>query len=112
MTVQRIPTDHAGGKWLFCYTSAINDTGTLAVDLNYMFRVPLWPVVQMDSRQVGSYRATGIRVVDVHELAAGKLAALLRGEPAGIRLMPMGCCAERRLWTPSPCGWGSSCMER
>jgi len=49
----------------------------LAVDLNYMFRVPLWPVTSRDSRRVGSYQAHGIPVLDLHELAAGKLAALL-----------------------------------
>ena len=42
-----------------------------------MYRVPLWPVTVMDSRPVGSWQATGIPVVDKHELAAGKLAALL-----------------------------------
>ena len=31
----------------------------------------------MDSRSLGSWRATGIPVVDLHELAAGKLSALL-----------------------------------
>lgn len=40
-----------------------------------MFRVPLWPVTMFEAR-VGSYLAAGIPVLDVHELAAGKLAAL------------------------------------
>jgi len=42
-----------------------------------MFRVPLWPVVTQDSRPVGSYQAKEITIIDIHELAAGKLAALL-----------------------------------
>jgi hypothetical protein len=42
-----------------------------------MFRVPLWPVTTWDSHPVGSRRAEGIPVVEVHELAAGKLVALL-----------------------------------
>ncbi|MFI5379065.1 MAG: nucleotidyl transferase AbiEii/AbiGii toxin family protein [Tepidisphaerales bacterium] len=76
MTVIRVPTDHAGGKWHLRYASAVNETAVLAVDLNYMFRVPLWPLVLRHSRRVGSYHAKGIPVLDLHELAAGKLAAL------------------------------------
>jgi len=45
--------------------------------INFMFRIPLWPVQNMDSRPVGIWQAVGIQVVDVHELAAGKLSALL-----------------------------------
>ena len=44
-----------------------------------MYRVPLWPITVMDSRRVGDWQATGVPVVDVHELAAGKLAPALRG---------------------------------
>jgi len=77
MTVTRMPSDHAGGKWQLRYASAVNETGTLAVDLNFMFRVPLWPVAPQDSRRVGSHQATGIPVLNAHELAAGKLAALM-----------------------------------
>lgn len=77
MTVIRVPSDHAGGKWHLRYASAVNETAMLAVDLNFMFRVPLWPVAPYDSRRVGSYQARGIPVLDLHELAAGKLAALL-----------------------------------
>ncbi|MCK7505531.1 MAG: nucleotidyl transferase AbiEii/AbiGii toxin family protein [Desulfobacterales bacterium] len=47
--------------------------GNLEVDINFMFRVLLWPVVTSDSHSVGTWRATGIPVLDRHELAAGKL---------------------------------------
>jgi predicted nucleotidyltransferase component of viral defense system len=76
MHVARMPSDHAGGKWRLRYDSAVGDGGNLEVDLNFMYRVPLWPVVEMTAR-VGSYSATEIPVLDVHELAAGKLVALL-----------------------------------
>lgn len=75
--VHHIPTDHAGGRWSLRYTSALGQGGNLEIDLNFMFRVPLWPVVTQDSRPVGSYMARQIPVVDIHELAAGKLVALL-----------------------------------
>lgn len=76
MNITRVPTDHAGGKWRLRYESALGESGNLEVDLNFMFRVPLWPVTIRDAK-VGSYSAKQIIVLDLHELAAGKLAALL-----------------------------------
>ena len=76
MNITRVPTDHAGGKWRLRYDSASGEGGNLEVDLNFMFRVPLWPVVMQDAK-VGSYSAKQIPVLDLHEVAAGKLAALL-----------------------------------
>lgn len=76
-TVRRQPEEHAGGKWSLRYENAPGRGGNLEVDLNFMFRVPLWPVTTRDSHLVGAWRATGVPVLDRHELAAGKLAALL-----------------------------------
>lgn len=76
-TVRRVPAEHAGGKWQLRYPSAGGQGGNLEVDVNFMFRIPLWSVRTLDSRSVGIWQAIGIQVVDVHELAAGKLAALL-----------------------------------
>lgn len=77
-SVRRMPKEeHAGAKWALRYGSAHGQTGNLEVDLNFMLRVPLWPVATRDSELVGVWRATGIPVLDHHELAAGKLAALL-----------------------------------
>lgn len=75
--VGRIPADHAGGRWALRYQSALGTGGNLEVDLNYMFRVPLWPLAPRDSCSIGSLRASGIPLLDIHELAAGKFAALL-----------------------------------
>lgn len=76
LAVTRVPGDRAGGKWRLRYASALGGSSNLEVDLNFMFRIPLWPVAAMDSVPVGSYSAAGIPVLDLHELAAGKLAAL------------------------------------
>lgn len=76
-TIRRIPGDHAGGKWQLRYQSALGQGGNLEIDLNFMFRVPLWPVVTRDSHTIGSCKARKIPVLNIHELAAGKLAALL-----------------------------------
>ena len=77
MSVLRQPGDHAGGKWRLRYDSSVTGTANLEIDLNYMFRVPLWPVASSDSQRIGSSRAKAIPILDIHELAAGKLAALL-----------------------------------
>ena len=76
-TIRRMPSEHAGGKWSLRYPTAAGQTGRIDVDVNYMYRVPLWPVRPADSHPVGSWQATDIPVRDLHELAAGKLAALL-----------------------------------
>jgi len=58
----------------------VNSAGSsdkLEIDLNFMLRVPLWPVAILDSKPVGPAIAREIAVVDRHELAAGKLAALV-----------------------------------
>ncbi len=73
----RMPEEHAGGKWSLRYQSAAGQSGNLEVDLNFMYRVPLWPVTLSDSYPVGTWQANQIPVIDIHELAAGKLAALL-----------------------------------
>jgi predicted nucleotidyltransferase component of viral defense system len=76
-TVKKKPEAHAGGKWRLSYQSFEGLSGNIEVDLNFMFRVPLWPVMTLNSHPVGSYGARGIQVLDIHELAAGKLCALL-----------------------------------
>ena len=76
-TVRRTPDEHAGGKWRLAYVSYAGRPAVLEVDLNYMYRQPLWDVHEADSHQIGGFRARRIPLVDLHELAAGKLAALL-----------------------------------
>ena len=49
----------------------------MELDVNFMLRTPLWPPVRADCHPVGSLRAAPVHVLDPHELAAGKLAALL-----------------------------------
>jgi hypothetical protein len=69
--------EHAGGKWRLGYLSSAGAGGNLEVDLNYLIRTPLWPVQSLDSHLIGSWQAREIPVMDVHELAAGKITALL-----------------------------------
>ena len=81
-TVRRMPEEHAGGKWSLRYHTASGGSARIEVDVNYMYRVPLWPLVTMTSRPLGGWQASGFPLVDVHELAAGKLAALFARQRA------------------------------
>ena len=76
-SVRRTPAEHAGGKWQLRYQGAQGQGGNLEVDLNFLHRIPLDPVQVMDSKPLGSFQAKGIPVLGVHDLAAGKLVALL-----------------------------------
>jgi predicted nucleotidyltransferase component of viral defense system len=75
-TITKLPTEHAGGKWRLRYASALGTDANLELDINFLLRVPLWRVERHDSRPVGSFIARAIPILEVHELAAGKLAAL------------------------------------
>jgi len=80
-TTKRVPDEHAGGKWRLVYQSFTGQSGNLEVDLNFMFRLPLWDFQPADSYMLWNFQAKNIPVLDIHELAAGKLAALLvRGQ--------------------------------
>ena len=82
LSVRRLPTEHAGGKWSLRYSGAAGRSGALEIDVNYMYRVPLWPVRTMDSRPLGGWQARDIPVIDILELVAGKLCALMSRQRA------------------------------
>lgn len=44
LTVKRMPSEHAGGKWRLSFVNTGGSSDNLEVDLNFMLRVPLWPV--------------------------------------------------------------------
>lgn len=75
--IKRVATEHAGGKWRLNYVSAVQPGGNLEIDLSYLYRVVFWLVVLKDSCFVGQYQAKKIPLLDLHELAAGKLSALM-----------------------------------
>jgi predicted nucleotidyltransferase component of viral defense system len=75
--VRRMPDEHAGGKWHLRYESDLTAGGNLQLDLNFMFRVPMWPATLLSSCSVGSYEPVEFPILDLHELAAGQLAALM-----------------------------------
>lgn len=76
--LHRNPRKHAGGKTVLIYKSLMGTKGRLEIDLNYVYRMPLW---NPEWRSSPSWpKATNARVLDIHELAAGKLNALLERE--------------------------------
>jgi predicted nucleotidyltransferase component of viral defense system len=75
LEVYRNPREHAGGKMVLRYQSALGHTGNLEIDMNYMYRTPLWDAELKNSHQ-WPLKVKNIPVLDIHELAAGKLHAL------------------------------------
>ncbi len=75
--LKRVPTEHAGGKWRLSYKSFTGINQNIELDLNYMHRIPLLPVQRMDSFPLGDQFVRQIPIQNIHELAAGKLCALI-----------------------------------
>lgn len=73
--LDRNPNRHAGSKMIWRYGSILGQKGNLEVDLNYMYREPLWPILWLLPK-LNYSGAVEIPVLDIHELAAGKLSAL------------------------------------
>ncbi|MDE0047690.1 MAG: nucleotidyl transferase AbiEii/AbiGii toxin family protein, partial [bacterium] len=75
--IRRRPEGHAGGKWLARYSSALGGNVTLEVDVNHMARQPLFGMARMDSPPLNGIQARSVLVLDLHEIVAGKLVALI-----------------------------------
>jgi predicted nucleotidyltransferase component of viral defense system len=80
--IRRQPDDHAGGKWIARYGSALGGAATVEVDINYMSRQPLFGAARMDSIDLGGTRALNVPVLDLHEVVASKLVALVDRQAA------------------------------
>lgn len=74
-SIERSPSEHAGGKMRLRYLSVLGGGGRLELDLNYLIRQPLWPTVSCKSAHLNDI-SVSFPVLDIHELAAGKLTAL------------------------------------
>ncbi len=73
----RHPKEHAGGKMVWRYPSVLGNQGNLEIDLNFMYRIPLLPIEHRNSVTFANKQVNNLPVLDIHELAAGKLTALL-----------------------------------
>ena len=78
MNIERSATAHAGGKYEIRYPSTLNrGKGSIEVDLNYMYRVPLLPLEYKQSAKLGGRQSNPILLMSFEETVAGKLSALL-----------------------------------
>jgi predicted nucleotidyltransferase component of viral defense system len=75
--IRRQPGEHAGGKWIGRFTSVLGGGATLEVDVNYMARQPLFGVDRLDSVALAGVQAKGIALLNLHEVVASKLVALI-----------------------------------
>jgi predicted nucleotidyltransferase component of viral defense system len=76
LAIRRSPSKYAGGKYIFAYESALGGNQTIQLDINYLFRVPLFPVIHLNSKQIGTLSIVDVPVVSRFELSAGKIIAL------------------------------------
>jgi hypothetical protein len=76
-TAWREPSEHAGGKWIYRYASVLGGGGSIEIDINYLYRSPLYGVSPMSSIAIGAFQAKNVPVLDIHEIVAGKMVALV-----------------------------------
>ncbi len=76
LAIYRVPKKHAGGKWQLKYPSFLGGQGNLEVDLNFMFRLPIFELSKKRSQLVGGRQAKDVILMSYLEIAAGKLTAL------------------------------------
>ena len=74
--IKRSPSEHAGGKWRIQYVNYLGQTSNLEIDINYMFRELLWDSQHLNSFKLGTYCVKSFQILNIHELAAGKMAAM------------------------------------
>ena len=70
------PDEHAGGKWIMRFSSALGGNKTLELDINYMARQPLFGAARIPSIAIGDVQVSDVPVLDLREVVAGKLVAL------------------------------------
>ena len=74
--IRRQPAEHAGGKWVMRFASALGGNKRLELDVNYMARQPLFGASRIPSIAIDDVQASDVPVLDLREVVAGKLVAL------------------------------------
>lgn len=77
LNLTRSPQVHAGGKMIWRYPSALGNQGTIEIDLNFMYRTPLLHTSRKTSIVLAEQKIDQLLLLDLHELASGKLTALV-----------------------------------
>lgn len=74
--------EHAGGKIYLNYRNALGTADRIELDVNFLYRVTLQPIVEQDGWTADPDFAYRARLVGLEEILAGKLLALVdRGAP-------------------------------
>ena len=77
LKITRYPREHAGGKMVWRYPSSLGNQGNIEIDLNFLYRIPLLPTEKRNSIEMAGKQVKELQLLNIHELAAGKLAALI-----------------------------------
>jgi predicted nucleotidyltransferase component of viral defense system len=77
ISVNRVPSEHAGGKWRLRAPSAFGGTFTIEVDLNFIMRVPVWGVESKSPFPLDEDYHFDCTTVLFEELFGGKIKALM-----------------------------------
>ena len=77
LSIDRFTDRYSGGKSQMTYTNVEGRADKLELDINYLNRIPLWGTTHRKSYSLDIWQARGISVLDIHELVAGKWAAML-----------------------------------
>lgn len=77
LEVHRVPEEHAGGKWRLSFPSVFGGTRGLELDINYLMRIPFFPIEMRQSFVLDANLKVTFPIVSFEETFAGKIVALL-----------------------------------
>ena len=77
LEVHHVPEEHAGGKWRLSLPSVFGGTRSLELDINYLMRVPFFPIEVRGSVVPDAHLSVRFPIVSFEEAFAGKIVALL-----------------------------------
>lgn len=75
LEIDRSLKQYAGGKMIFFYNSIFGQRGSLEIDVNFMYRQPLYPIIYKHCN-IKPYRDWQAPMLNIYEITAGKLCAL------------------------------------
>lgn len=67
---------HSASQWVLNYNQSARGKDSIKVDLNYLRRVPILEVQNIAPSNIGSFGLKSFPVLEINELAAGKMKAL------------------------------------
>jgi predicted nucleotidyltransferase component of viral defense system len=77
LRVQAPKMAHALTSWSLGYVGVLGNQDSLKIEVNYLYRVPLFDLARRDSPSSLPVQATNVLIMNDYELVAGKLAALI-----------------------------------